>query len=111
MNSKLRKVIAVDFDDCICTNNWPDVGIPNWPIIDKLKLEQKNGTALILWTCRGGIALQNAIEACSNWGIYFDAVNENLPERIRAWGRDSRKINADEYWDDLAVKVTINKEE
>lgn len=111
MEEKLRKVIAVDFDDCICSNNWPDVGKPNQVVIDELKEEQKLGTAIILWTCRGGIALQNAIEACATWGLYFDAVNENLPERIKVWGRDSRKISADEYWDDLAVVKTILKED
>lgn len=104
----MRKIIAVDFDDCICTNNWPDVGIPDWDIINALKQEQKSGTALILWTCRGGIALQNAISACASWGLVFDEVNENLPEQIKTWGRNSRKIYADEYWDDLAV-VKINR--
>lgn len=104
----MRKVIAVDFDDCICTNNWPDVGKPDWDIINALKQEQANGAALILWTCRAGIPLQNAISACKNWGLIFEAVNENIPERIKLWGRDSRKISADEYWDDLAV-TKINK--
>lgn len=99
----MRKVIAVDFDDCISRNNWPGVGEPNWVVINEIKEEQKLGTAFILWTCREGVALKNAIVACKSWGLEFDAVNENIPERIREWGRDSRKVSADEYWDDLAV--------
>lgn len=107
----MQKVIAVDFDDCICTNNWPDVGEPDWDIINQLKAEQReNDAALILWTCREGIPLQNAVEACKRWGLEFDAVNENVAERIKLWGRDSRKVSADEYWDDLAVaKIHKNK--
>ena len=104
----LRKVIAVDFDDCICTNNWPGVGKPDFNIINQIKEEQKKGTAIILWSCREGVALQNAVIACKSWGIEFDAVNENIPERIREWGRDSRKVWADEYWDDLAVKKAVS---
>jgi len=104
----MRKVIAVDFDDCICTNNWPSVGLPNWKVIDAIKKEQSLGTAIILWTCREGISLQNAVNACKTWGIEFDAINENVPERIREWGRDSRKVSADEYWDDLAVRKSVH---
>jgi hypothetical protein len=102
----MQKVIAVDFDDCICTNNWPGIGIPNWAVINELKEEKRRGSAIVLWTCRAGIPLQNAVEACINWGIELDAVNANVPERIKLWGRDSRKISADEYWDDLAVTKT-----
>jgi hypothetical protein len=33
-------------------------------------------------------------------GVIFDAVNENLPETISAFGQDTRKIFAHEYLDD-----------
>lgn len=32
-------------------------------------------------------------------------MNMNTPERIAAYGCDYRKVNADEFWDDLAVCV------
>ena len=35
-----RKVIAVDFDDTLFTYNWPDVGEPIWPVIERAKGEQ-----------------------------------------------------------------------
>lgn len=100
---KLRRAIAIDFDGCLCKYAWPDIGEPNWSVIREAKQEIKKGTALILWTCREGDKLQEAIEACKNWGLTFDAVNENLPERKKYYGNDSRKIGADEYWDDRAV--------
>ena len=34
--------------------------------------------------------------------LHFDAVNENLPEAIKRFGGDSRKIFADEYIEDKA---------
>ena len=47
--------------------------------------------------------LAEAIYACAGWGLFFDEVNANLPERIEQYGKESRKISADEYWDDKAV--------
>ena len=44
--------------------------------------------------------LQNAINWCNSYGLYFDAHNENLPELIELFGNDSRKIGADYYCDD-----------
>lgn len=106
------KVIAVDFDGCICTLDWPNIGKPNWNVIHALQKEKALGTKLILWTCRCGDSLKDAVNACSNWGIEFDAVNENLPERLLKYGySEARKISADEYWDDLAVIKVANKKE
>ena len=46
----MRKVIALAFDGCLCSNAYPHVGKPNWRVI-----AQKSGAALILWTCREGM--------------------------------------------------------
>ena len=32
----------------------------------------------------------------------FDSVNDNIPEKIAMYGGDTRKVFADEYWDDRA---------
>lgn len=37
---------------------------------------------------------------CYNYGLIFNAVNENLPEIIDSFGSDTRKIFANEYIDD-----------
>ena len=39
---------------------------------------------------------------CAGFGLYFDAVNQNVPERMAYYGSDSRKISADAYIDDRA---------
>ena len=99
----MRKAIAIDFDGCLCENNWPEIGAPNMEVITAAIDEKNNGAALILWTCRVGEKLGEAVAWCAGFGLEFDAVNANLPERIAAYQNDCRKVNADEYWDDRAV--------
>ena len=105
MSDKWRKVVAIDFDGTLCESKWPEIGAPNWDIIQRAKAEQEAGAALILWTCREGQQREEAVAACHSWGLHFDAVNENLPERTAEYGNDCRKIGADEYWDDKAVTL------
>ena len=100
-----KRAIAIDFDGTICKNKYPDIGEPNWNIINQARLEQKYGAGLILWTCREGELLSTAIKACAEWGLRFDAVNDSLPEWKEHFGSDCRKIGADEYWDDKAIPV------
>lgn len=97
------KIIAVDFDGCLAVNKWPEVGEPIWKNINRLKEEQANGTKVILWTNRVGEPLEKAVSFCKEHDIHLDAVNENLPEIIEAFGGDCRKVFANEYWDDRAV--------
>lgn len=99
------KIIAVDFDGTLFENAWPEIGVPREEIIHYIKQEQANGAKIILWTCRAGEKLENAIKACAEYGIHFDAVNENLPEIINIFGSDTRKIVANEYLDDLAINA------
>lgn len=107
MESKTaHKIIAVDFDGCLVVNKWPEVGAPIEKNINKLKAEQADGTKVILWTNRVGEALEKALEFCKEQGIHLDAVNENLPEIVEAFGGDCRKIFANEYWDDRAVLMS-----
>ena len=101
----MRKAIAIDFDGCLCSSVYPNIGKPHREIIEKALAEKANGTALILWTCREGQQLQEAVEACKRWGLSFDAVNDNLPEQVSIFGSNPRKIGADEYWDDRAVHI------
>lgn len=107
MESKTaHKIIAVDFDGCLVVNKWPEVGAPIEKNINKLKAEQADGAKVILWTNRVGEALEKALEFCKEQGIHLDAVNENLPEIVDAFGGDCRKIFANEYWDDRAVLMS-----
>lgn len=98
-------IIAVDFDGTLSLGDWPGVGPPNKKIIDALLALQREGDKIILWTCRNGKELADAVEWCREQGIIFDAVNENLPEVLEAWGwQDTRKIFANEYWDDKSYR-------
>lgn len=97
------KIIAVDFDGCLATNKFPEVGDPIRKTISRLKQEQANGAKVILWTNRREKPLEDAVNFCKEQGIHLDAINENLPEIIEAFGGDTRKVFANEYWDDRAV--------
>lgn len=96
----MNKIIAVDFDGTLCENKWPKIGRPNEELILYLKGRQSEGDKLILWTCRVGDMLKNAIDWSAEQGLIFDAVNENLPEIIKFMGGDTRKIFSNEYIDD-----------
>ena len=106
-----NKIIAIDYDGTITLDSYPHAGNPNWLVINRAKEEQANGATLILWTCREGKELDIALEACTKWGLRFDVVNENPPDRQELWRNNPRKIYADEYWDDKAIEIVIPEEE
>ena len=97
------KIIAVDFDGTLSLGEWPNIGPTNEELIALLKERKKNGDKLILWTCREGDALQEAVRWCEREGLVFDAVNDNIPEMIERYGTNSRKVSCDYYIDDRAV--------
>lgn len=98
------RIIAVDFDGTLsCNALWPALGLPNKKLIACLKTRKEMGDKLILWTCRNGELLNEAVEWCKKHGLEFDAVNENIPEVIALYGNDSRKVSADLYIDDKSV--------
>lgn len=96
------KIIAVDFDGTLCENKCPDIGRPNKDMLNYIKKRRRNGCKIILWTCRTGKMLEDAVAWCKEQGLEFDAVNENLPEILEEFGGDSRKIFAHIYIDDRA---------
>lgn len=104
MSKDRKTIIAVDFDGTLCINEYPRIGEPMETMIDFLKLAHSrhdpNSCKIILWTCRTGDLLSEAVEWCKTMGLKFDAVNENLPEIVEEFGGDSRKIYADIYIDD-----------
>jgi hypothetical protein len=99
-------IFAVDFDGTLATNAFPGIGNPINEVIDFCKLQQGCGNKLILWTNRHDERLIDAIDWCKDKGLYFDAINENLPSIIEYFGNcDTRKIFANYYIDDRAVDV------
>lgn len=97
-------IIAVDFDGTLAGDGvWPEVGAPNLVLIQQLKERKAAGDKLILWTCRSGEALEAAVKWAAEQGLTFDAVNDNLPEVVAAYGNNSRKISCDYYIDDKSI--------
>ena len=105
MIDKLPRTIAIDFDGTLVENLYPDIGPPKMDIINRAIEEQKRGSKLILWTCRCNEQLDDAVNYCKSFGLFFDAINSNIEERIKVFKDDSRKVSADEYWDDRAVTI------
>lgn len=98
-----NKIIAVDFDGTLCEDKFPAIGEPRTDVIESLLKEQQAGASLILWTCRRGEDLTAAVYWCASHGLKFEAINENLFSNVAQFGGDTRKVYADEYWDDKAV--------
>lgn len=99
------KVIAVDFDGTLCENDFPRIGEAKLHVISALLQERDEGAKIILWTCREGRLLIEAQEWCLKQGLWFDAINESIPEWRSVYENSPRKIGASEYWDDRAVKI------
>ena len=96
-------VYAVDFDGTLCESLYPGIGRPNIELIEHLKKKRAKGCIVILWTCRVGERLQEAVVWCKKHGLEFDAVNENCQQQIERFGNDSRKIHADVFIDDKSL--------
>lgn len=91
-------IIAVDFDNTLQINNGP-----NTVLINRLKANQKNGDTVILWTCREGQSLQEALLFLKSHGFTPNYINCNSWEGIQRLGHDSRKVYADIYIDDKNI--------
>ena len=103
--NRKKTVVAVDFDGTIAISNFPKIIAPIPYAFDVLKVLMNDPyTTLILWTCREGELLQQALDFCELYGIKFDYVNENDEERTKYYGNDSRKIGADLYIDDKSYQ-------
>lgn len=91
-------IIAVDFDGTLCINNQPNI-----QLINAMKSKQKSGDYIVLWTCREGKRLQEAVMFLRNYGFIPNAINENHPNVVKRLGYNSRKIQADVYIDDKNI--------
>jgi len=92
-------IIAVDFDGTIVEHKYPAIGKEIPFATETLKMLQKKGHRLILWTYRAGRELDDAIEFCRSRGLEFYAINKSYPEEVFDTSI-SRKINANLYIDD-----------
>nr|DAQ97811.1 MAG TPA: Cof subfamily of IIB subfamily of haloacid dehalogenase superfamily [Caudoviricetes sp.] len=94
-------IIAIDFDGTICQNKYPEIGEPMPLAIESIKELRERGHNLILWTCRQGDLLDEAIQWCKEHDMPFDLVNEHEPNNLKAFGGVSgNKVFANIYIDD-----------
>lgn len=99
-------IIAVDFDGTITEEDlYPNIGKLRTSFINWLINRKQQGDYIILWTCRTGDKLQEAVEICKQNGLTFDAVNKNLYEDIEPGYSSIRKIIADVYIDDRSRHI------
>lgn len=95
------EVYAVDFDRTLnMAEKYPELGEPNVKLIKMLIGCRAAGDKVILWTCREGELLEDAVEYCRKYGLEFDAINDNIQENKDRWGNNTRKVFADFYIDD-----------
>lgn len=98
-----RPIVAVDFDGTLSLDSqYPNIGRFNTPLYAALMRLRRIGWSIVLWTCREGKELKEAVIWCANNGLEFDAINENPPHVPFK----SRKVVADMYIDDKAYMPT-----
>jgi rhodanese-related sulfurtransferase len=95
-------VIAVDFDGTVVDDKFPEIGKEKLFAFETLKALHNDRHKLILWTCRSGRRLDEAVEFCRSKGVEFYAVNANYPGEPNEEA-PSRKIVADLYIDDRSL--------
>lgn len=99
-------IIAIDFDGTLVENEWPKIGKPKIEIINKVKELQAQNVEFILWTCREGKDLLEALNFLDTLDLHFNYINCNPDYRIKQFnGNDCRKIGADYYVDDKALSL------
>jgi hypothetical protein len=99
--------IVCDFDGVLTIEDkYPFIEELNMEAIEVLREFQILGGKVALCTAREGFELLCAIQALGAVGFKPDAVNENLPERIKKFNMDCRKITGDIIIDDLSIDYT-----
>lgn len=101
-----RLTIAVDFDNTLAVTRYPAIIAPIGTVVDYIRDAKENHNAIIiLWTCREGEELEEAVAWCKENNVPIDYVNENVPARVKKWENDCRKVSADIYIDDKAMNM------
>lgn len=96
--------IAVDFDGTIVTHEYPNIGKEIPFAIQTLKMLQKDGHKLILWSVREGKLLNEAVQWCRERGLEFYAINRDYPEEETNNSNNySRKLKVDIWIDDRNI--------
>lgn len=96
-------ILAVDFDRTLHTGNHPAIGAVAPYARVSMKTLAAEGHYIIIWTCRTGDLLLEAINWLLENDIPFSRVNDHNPDNLAQYGIDGKKIYADVYIDDKQV--------
>jgi len=94
--------LAIDFDGTCTDNAWPDIGQDVPGAVEALHELSAQGHQLILWTCREGQTLDEAVQWFADRQIDLAGVNE-APGQTPG----QRKVWADIYIDDKAAGAPL----
>ena len=98
-------VISIDFDGCIVTDEWPEIGDPIPGAIETINAWYDAGYWIIINSCRDKIEEWNDMFFWLRHNcVSYHAINQNLNWRINKYGTDPRKIGADIYIDDHNIE-------
>lgn len=100
-------IIAIDFDGTLVNHAYPKIGeeVPH-ALSSCKRWQMVYGAQLILWTCRAGSELQEAVDFCAEQNLLFWGVNENPDQHT--WMREvGPKIFAHVYIDDTSLGVPL----
>jgi len=96
-------IFAIDLDGTIWEEQYPDIGPIFQEAIESLREIKQLGHTIILWSCREGKLLEDALNVMKQYNIPYDYANENIPERVKFYNSDCRKIGADYFVDDRNI--------
>lgn len=97
-------IVCIDFDGTIARSDYPVIKGEMPYAREVIKRMKDRGCYVIIWTCRTGEELLDAINWLVERDIPFDRVNDHNPGNLREFGgKGGKKVYADVYIDDKNV--------
>lgn len=96
-------IIAVDFDGTLHDGQYPVIGKPKPGAAEVMRRFKNEGHYLILWSCRTGEPLIDAVNWMAHHNIPFSRVNDHNPENVALYGDAGKKVFAHLYIDDRQI--------
>lgn len=96
-------IIAIDFDGTLHDGEYPHIGNPKDHVQQVMQQLINDGHYLILWTCRHGDLLTDAINWLLSNNIPINRINAQNPANVEKYGDNTRKVYAHLYIDDKQV--------
>lgn len=107
---KFKRLVGIDFDNTLVENEYPKIGKLKTRMLEIIGNEQdkygKENVDFILWTCRRGKELENAIEFIKENKLPIKYFNESHPQALEYFNvvdkipAKTRKIFTNVLYDD-----------